>query len=149
MNRDFQIMSRSFAIPVTMKEWDVLNHCERDWDKDDVGQMLAEIPGVRDVDYNGHFGLFIYLTIDKEYDNDGTLNAIGEIINRELSKPIYEIWTSEASNSSTLTTSDKVQKLKDDGLIEADAILLLDFVASTYEEAESVYATTLENWNER
>lgn len=149
MSRDFRITSRSFAIPLTEQEYRVIDHCERNYDEDNVAQMLEELPGVYNVDYNGHFGFYILVSVEKEHDNDQTLHAISDIIDREARKPIYEIWGSEASNSATLTTSDKVQKLKDDGLIEADAILLLDFVASTYEEAEAVYATTLENWNER
>jgi len=83
MNRDFQLTSRSFAIPITMEEFDNIDHKEREYGIDHVGEMLAKLPGVSDVDFDGHFGLYIYLTIDKEFDNDETLHAIGDIINRE------------------------------------------------------------------
>lgn len=145
-NRDFHITSRSFSIPITMDEYDVIDHCEREWDVDDVGQMLAEIPGVSDVDYNGHFGLFIYLTIDKEHDNDQTLNAISEIINREGSAKLYQIWGTDGSW--TMTTRDQAPKLHQDGVIEPDAELILEFPAVTYEQAVAVYDKTLEEWDE-
>ena len=145
-NRDFQVTSRSFAIPVTEKEYNVIDHCERNWDEDNVGQMLEKLDGVYNVDYNRHFGLYIFVSIEKEYDNDKTLLAISEIINREGSKPIYEIWGTD--DAGLLTTSDKVQDLKDDGLIEEDAALILDFVAGTWEEACTVYDTTMKDLRE-
>ena len=82
-NRDFQVTSRSFAIPVTMEEFDNIDHCEREWDVDHVIQILQKVDGVYDVDFNGHFGLYVYLSIEKEFDNDKTLLLISEIINRE------------------------------------------------------------------
>lgn len=89
-NRDFQITSRSFKIPITVKEMDNIDHCERRWDTDHVGQMLDNLPGVFDVDFNGHFGSYIYLSIEKEFDNDKTLHAISEIIDHEGERGRYD-----------------------------------------------------------
>ncbi len=82
-NRDFQVTSRSFQIPITMEEFDNIDHCERRLGVDTVIDLLEQIEGVYEVDYDGHFGLYIYLCIQKEFDNDKTLLAISEIINRE------------------------------------------------------------------
>lgn len=145
-NRDFQITARSFAIPVSMAEFTSIDHQEREWDKDNVCQMLEELEGVYDVDFNGHFGLAIFLTITKESDNDQTLHAISEIINREGNRTWYEIWGNDTS--ATLTTSDKVQKLKVDGLIEEDAKLIHEFYADNYKDACVIYNKTLREWRE-
>jgi len=147
-NRDFHITSRSFSIPITMDEYDVIDHNERLAGSTEVGEMLAEIPGVYDVDYNGHFGLYIYLTIEKEYDNDQTLNAISEIINREGGATMYQIWGDDEAMSWTLTTRENAPKLHKDGLIELDAKLMLEFPAVTYQEAEVMYEKTLREWSE-
>lgn len=49
----------------------------------------------------------------------------------------YEIWGND--NSWTMTTSDKVQKLKNDGLIEEDAILIRGFYADSMVDANIIY----------
>ena len=144
MNRDFQVTARSFRIPITMAEYDAIDHCERDGFE--VGRMLEKIPGVENVDYNGHFGMFIFLTIEKQYDNDNTLRAISEIIDREGNAEHYEIWST--GTSTTMTTSDKVPEMLESGMIETDAILELDFYAANWEKAQAIYEQTLEDLNE-
>ena len=43
-------------------------------------ELLAEIDGVNDVEYDGHFGASIWLTLDKEHDTGKTWNQISDII---------------------------------------------------------------------
>ena len=108
--------------------------------------MLDEIPGVENSDFNGHFGLYIFLDIGTLHDTDDTLRAISEVINREGNSTHYEIWS--AGTSCTMTTSDKVPEMLESGMIETDARLELDFYALTWEEAQAVYERTLRYMNE-
>lgn len=142
-NRDFQVTSRSFRIPITEAEYDCITHCER---RDSVAQMLEELPGVYNVDYNGHFGLYIFLSVEKPNDNDKTLIAISNIIDREGSLPKYEIWSSDGTW--TMTTIDKVESMRATGFIEEDAQLIHEFYAATYEAASAIYDETIEDLEE-
>jgi hypothetical protein len=145
-NRDFQITSRSFQIPITMDEYDVIDHCERDDINANVREMLEEIPGVYNVDYNGHFGLYIFVSIERDHDNDETLHAISEIINREGSQALYQIWGND--ESWTMTTKDAVTGMREKELIEQDAKLILEFPAADYEAASIIYDRTIDEWDE-
>jgi hypothetical protein len=89
MNRSFQICATDFAIPVTMEEYDRIDEHDSDALNSDkivptLSEKLNEIPGVYHADYNGHFGLFIYLTIEKKYHNDATLHKISSVINEAV-----------------------------------------------------------------
>ena len=143
--RDFRITARSFAIPVTLRELEIFDHYER---RVSLWAELQKIPGVRDVDYNGHFGLYVFLTVDKEYDNDKTLYAISDVMNRLGSQQIYQIWQETSDDCWTMTTTDKVDKLKADGLIGMTAELILEFPARSLDEALDVYEETLAEYNE-
>ena len=89
-NRDFQVTARHFKIPITMEEMDNIDHCERRYGVDRVDEMLEKLDGVFEVDFNGHFGSYIYLSIEKEFDNDKTLQLISDIINNEGNKDWYD-----------------------------------------------------------
>lgn len=57
---------------------------------DDWNEILSEkldmVNGVTDSDYNGHFGHYIFLTIDSKYDNDETWNTIESVIKNHIKK---------------------------------------------------------------
>ena len=144
--RAFIQTSRCFRIPITKEEYAVIDHHERDAGSTEVLEMLEEIPGVSDVDYNAHFGMYIFLTVDNAFDYDSTFDAISKVIDREGNLSLYQIWGAE--NSWTMTTIDRVEKLKADGLIEADAILILEFPAETLAHANAVYNRLLKEYDE-
>jgi hypothetical protein len=52
---------------------------EGDWDEILV-ERLSLVPGVTDVDYSGHFGHYVFLTLEAEYDNDDNW----ELIEKEI-----------------------------------------------------------------
>jgi len=54
-----------------------------DWDQE-LNEKLDMVNGVTDTDYNGHFGHYIFLTIDSKYDNDETWNSIEKIIKEHI-----------------------------------------------------------------
>ena len=46
-------------------------------------EILGAMDGVGDIEYNGHFGAFVYFSVNTEQVNDGnTLRLIGDIIGR-------------------------------------------------------------------
>lgn len=56
-------------------------------DDESFYEALDKIEGVNDIDYNGHFGPYIYLTIDLDVNVPETLEKIKKLI-QEM---IYEI----------------------------------------------------------
>lgn len=55
-------------------------------------EKLGELDGVADVDYDGHFGPYVFLTIEKEHDTAETKRKIREIIKKHLSmKKVVDI----------------------------------------------------------
>ena len=58
---------------------------EGDWDEI-LSEQLDLLDGITDSDYNGHFGHYIFLTIDSKYDNDKTWDAIETTINDHCKK---------------------------------------------------------------
>jgi hypothetical protein len=70
-----------YCIEVTVEEFQKL------MDKENLGMdgnlfsKLHKLDGVYNIEYNGHFGANIWVTIDKEHDNGKTWNTIEEIIN--------------------------------------------------------------------
>jgi len=60
-------------------------------DKDrDIGvgkelwETIGKIDGVQDVDYDGHFGNNIYVTVDTRHDTEGTWKLIYGLINQYI-----------------------------------------------------------------
>jgi hypothetical protein len=47
---------------------------------------LEEIEGVSDVDYDGHFGAFVFFELDLEVNVPETLNKVKKIIEEHLKK---------------------------------------------------------------
>lgn len=49
-----------------------------------LGQKLDALPGIWNVDYNGHFGSAIHLSIDSGDDNAKTRRLINQVIDEHL-----------------------------------------------------------------
>ena len=47
-------------------------------------EILGKIDGVRDVDYDGHFGNYIYIEIDEDNNTPATWELIYNLINNYL-----------------------------------------------------------------
>lgn len=47
-------------------------------------EKLESIPGVRDVEYDGHFGPHVFLTIEDEHDSNAAKAQIAEVIEGHL-----------------------------------------------------------------
>lgn len=62
----------------------VTDHATYKDDNKTLCEKLGQITGVNDIEYNGHFGNFIYLTIDKDVDNKKTKDQISKIIEDHL-----------------------------------------------------------------
>jgi len=56
---------------------------DSDWDEV-LSEQLDLLDGITDSDYNGHFGNYIFLTIDSKYDNDKTWDAIETTIKNHI-----------------------------------------------------------------
>lgn len=65
----FETTSTNYKIPLKAKEFNNINDLEN-ITSFNLFEKLNNIEGVSQTDYNGHFGSFIYLTIDKEFDTD-------------------------------------------------------------------------------
>jgi hypothetical protein len=82
--------SMNYSIEVTIDDFLSVHKYENAliWEDELEGKciylMLEELDGIRDIDYDCHFGEYFYLTIEKEYDNIGTWNEIYKIIGRQI-----------------------------------------------------------------
>jgi hypothetical protein len=47
-------------------------------------QKLDELDGVQDIDYNGHFGNHVFLSIEVDHDNAKTKRKISKVIEEHL-----------------------------------------------------------------
>jgi len=138
MNRDFRVVARQFAIPLTEAEFEVLTHSEREHYIEDE---LLKIPGVFNVDYNGHFGSFLFLSVEKEHDNDNTLFKISDVINHDVSMVMYQIWGDD--ESWFLCPRDRVDSSRETGMIGMTAELQLEFPAVSWDSATEIYDIAL------
>lgn len=80
-----------------------------------VDDLLESITGVHSIDYNGHFGNNLYLTIDEEYNNESTRQAIIAVLKhcRDHYEPASETLPERVLIASHVGDSDK------DGAIES------------------------------
>ena len=77
----------SYAIEVPVKEFLSLEDREnKDFSRPSLCEDLNKIEGVREVNYNGHFGAFIFVKIECEFDNKETKNLIAVKIARHLNR---------------------------------------------------------------
>ena len=75
----------SIKYVIGLKDKALLDIIYRDNDAEEADQQLWEtiglIDGVQDVDYDGHFGNYIYIEVDKEHDTEATWKSIYDLIN--------------------------------------------------------------------
>lgn len=77
-----QKVSTSYAYGLTIEEFQKVTRKddeEEDYERT-LGAKLERLEGVRDVEYNGHFGPFIYYTIDVDHDGSKTHSDIFDLI---------------------------------------------------------------------
>ena len=77
-----ECVSRQYTIEVDlMKIMDSDDYHENQDNEDAVlYNVLSKLPGVDNVDYNGHFGPYVWVTIDARNDNAETWEAIEKLI---------------------------------------------------------------------
>ena len=65
-----EITQRSYVVPVTARQFTRIE--ARDdrqlLARETLGELLDKLPGVRDIEYNGHFGSHIFFRVDAEDD---------------------------------------------------------------------------------
>jgi len=89
MKMKFEKTATSYSIEIPVDVFSVhLMGDERDSFNNRVPlyQKLANVPGVDGVEYDGHFGNYVYLTIDIEHDNKYTKNVIGKIMQKHFTQ---------------------------------------------------------------
>ena len=71
---NFEVLNINYRIPVSIEEILLIDNYEGEvlGYNDGLYKMLDKIPGISETDYDGWFGPYIYLTIDKNYNNDIT-----------------------------------------------------------------------------
>lgn len=83
--------SRSYEIDIDdlMEIIEMDSDCEDDGDWNEIlSEKLDMVNGVTDTDYNGHFGHYIFLTIDSEYDDKDTWDTIEKTINEHIKEKL-------------------------------------------------------------
>lgn len=86
MTLEKEIVSTAYAIKVDLKkieDKDFEHENEGDYDNT-LNHILYNMKGLYDIDYNAHFGSYVWLTIYKENDNDDTWKYIEKIITEYL-----------------------------------------------------------------
>ena len=87
LNLTFEVSHISYCIDVP--EEDFLRLSNREFEHPELTSLcedLEAIEGIREVDYDGHFGSCVYVTIEAEHDNDQTKNQVIKVISNHLSK---------------------------------------------------------------
>ena len=77
----------SYCFSISIPEFEAMEiRDEERWEDGEqiaLFEILNAMDGVSDTDYNGHFGAYVYFTVNAEQCNDGnTLRLIGDIILR-------------------------------------------------------------------
>ena len=92
MKFEFEITTRSYSIQIEDdpfldlldSESYVSGNAAFDKGQATLNEKLEKLPGVTKVDYNGHFGGAVYLTIDCDEDTTSLKKQIARIIERHL-----------------------------------------------------------------
>lgn len=80
----FEETSVQIAYEISIADFNAID--KRDHDRQDednwdgLSTLLDRIEGVSDTDYNGHFGSFLYFTIDSEFNTPEKHVEIGTLI---------------------------------------------------------------------
>lgn len=51
---------------------------------DSLSDSLEKLPGVNEVEYNGHFGANVFLSLDSDIDSPAAREALGVVIEQHL-----------------------------------------------------------------
>jgi hypothetical protein len=70
----------SYSVGVPKSKAIALFDLEVDDEGHSVGDLLGKIKGVSEVNYDGHFGPFVYMTIEADEDTPQTHAAVCEVI---------------------------------------------------------------------
>ena len=57
-------------------------------DEKTLGDLLEELPGISNVDYNGHFGSNIYLDLDVDDNTEENWNKIQKVIKNYIGSEV-------------------------------------------------------------
>lgn len=78
------VTSTSYAFEVDRQALaDLFKREDYEFTKITLARRLEDLPGVFSVEYNGHLGPFIYLSIEAEFDTADRREEILEIIRNE------------------------------------------------------------------
>ena len=78
-----RVMSTNYALDISVEK--LLAIMDKDREAEDpLYMLLIGIDGVADVDYDGHFGPHIYVTLYIEYENEDMWKSIYETIENYL-----------------------------------------------------------------
>ena len=88
----FEATQKSYAIEIDDDAFTALedsesyvtNHAAFEKGNETLCDKLKPLPGVWDVEYNGHFGACIYMKIDLDEDSAKLRNKISKIIEKHL-----------------------------------------------------------------
>jgi hypothetical protein len=85
----FEMVSKSYAIAIEdVDEFLSIDKYEGDIPYDESSKCLymslEKIDGIHSVDYNGHFGSYIYLTVEEEHDTIETHKKISDLITNQI-----------------------------------------------------------------
>ena len=79
-----EVTQRNYAISISMERFVEIAEAESFKNigtcGPTIGEQLDEVDGVWNVEYDGHFGVAIYLTLDVEHDTDEIWAQIEAII---------------------------------------------------------------------
>jgi hypothetical protein len=81
-----EVVQTVYCIQLSKPEFKkIMLHDTINRDKPLWRMLHKEVGGISDIEYNGHFGPNVWVTIDKEYDDGKTWNQIDEIITKIIS----------------------------------------------------------------
>ena len=75
-----EVTQRAYSIEVGIEGLLALLERDKNYSKPSVCEMLEKIDGVWKVEYDGHFGPYVYLSVDVEDDTEETWAQIEAII---------------------------------------------------------------------
>ena len=78
-----RVVSTNYILDITTEKLSSImdKDCEADHP---LYMLLAKIDGIHDVDYNGHFGPHIYVTLESEYEGGDVWRTVYETIENYL-----------------------------------------------------------------
>lgn len=90
---EYQKTATSYAVGVDDATFlALLRHDESEFELGhrSLVEELNDVPGLSNVEYSGHFGAFIYFTIEAMYEapdrQDATRASVNEVINKHLDR---------------------------------------------------------------